>query len=211
MRAFPGLPRRHGAPLQSKRTADSLRSARTMPSDGAFLEIICGRGLVAKDVGRFRSGKSDPYVVASIGSIEYARTPVVRRSLDPDWRVAARCAFRDDFWAEVEGGDAELVLRVFDKDRFGGDDCMGEVRVPLGTWLRDHGAGVRVERTRAVAECAKSGTVSGELTFSFTALRDGGAAPAADLAAALAAVQVAEVVAVDGAAPPGAVAAAVAA
>ena len=94
-----------------------------MPSDGAFLEIICGRGLVAKDVGRFRSGKSDPYVVASIGSIEYARTPVVRRSLDPDWRVAARCAFRDDFWAEVEGGEEELVLRVFDKDRFGGDDC----------------------------------------------------------------------------------------
>lgn len=145
---------------------------------GAYLEIISGRGLVAKDKGLFRSGKSDPYVVATIGSIEYTRTPVIKRSLNPRWEHSTFLKFRDHFWTEVAADPEEafLVLKIFDKDQLSKDDCMGEVRVSLGDWLSCHGAGNRIEHTLAVQKNDESGTVSGELTFSLTATTEAAAA-----------------------------------
>jgi len=46
---------------------------------------------VAKDMSLIRKGKSDPYVIATLGAQQY-KTPTINNELNPKW----------DYWCEVK-------------------------------------------------------------------------------------------------------------
>mmetsp|Transcript_24064 Transcript_24064/g.60255 ORF Transcript_24064/g.60255 Transcript_24064/m.60255 type:complete len:728 (-) Transcript_24064:382-2565(-) len=105
------------------------------------LDIVSGINLVAKDSG----GTSDPYVIYSlvrasetdvaekrsllkkagsaITETTYGRTQVIKKTLNPEWGHEATM--------DVPTGEWHLLMQVYDYDRVGGDDFMGEARMEL--------------------------------------------------------------------------------
>ena len=81
-----------------------------------------GVGLRAAD----RNGKSDPYVVAHLGSKHKKKSRVVKKTLDPEWdEVLEFDGTLRDFLAQP------LLLKVYDWDRLSFNDLLGEVSVGL--------------------------------------------------------------------------------
>ena len=78
-------------------------------------------GLLAKD----SNGKSDPYVKVLSGGGE-KKTKVKKRTLDPEWNEAID--FEGRYEAFVGTG---LTLKLYDWDRIGSDDALGELSVDL--------------------------------------------------------------------------------
>ena len=75
------------------------------------------------DYALFGSGKSDPYIVVSIGARKF-ETRVIKKTVNPVY---------GEIWeTEVEIVKSEsLHISVWDQDRSKEDDFMGQVRVPL--------------------------------------------------------------------------------
>eukprot|EP01065_Artemidia_motanka_P042560 TRINITY_DN5737_c0_g1_i1.p1 TRINITY_DN5737_c0_g1~~TRINITY_DN5737_c0_g1_i1.p1 ORF type:complete len:912 (+),score=208.18 TRINITY_DN5737_c0_g1_i1:62-2797(+) len=98
---------------------------------GASLRVtLCrGFGLKACDAG----GTSDPYAVITIvrpGASRYPkRTRTIRKTVDPVWD--------ETFMYEGVDGDATLKVTVYDDDRLGRDDYMGEFEIPNVTCWDD--------------------------------------------------------------------------
>ena len=106
--------------------------------------------------------QSDPYVLVRCGQQEL-RTRVCKRTLEPVWE--------EEMWLEVQGGQGpQVVMEVFDKDKVGKDEGMGQVCVDLrkvaelGTISRvwDSLAGCKSGRLLWSAEWHES--AGGELT-----------------------------------------------
>ncbi|KAF9949725.1 hypothetical protein BGZ72_008530 [Mortierella alpina] len=83
--------------------------------------------LKAKDlVSRDRNGFSDPYVKLSIGGYKFT-TEVVHKCLNPVWDASF------DFELEAQSLPDQASLMFWDKDRWGRDDYLGTVYIPLDT------------------------------------------------------------------------------
>lgn len=93
----------------------------TLPAPAGIVElkIIEAKGLASADF----TGKSDPYVIASIGDSS-ARTGTKFFTLDPKWNETVRLYVRS-----VEEG--AVRLRVMDADLIGSDDDIGIAALPL--------------------------------------------------------------------------------
>ncbi|KAG0315592.1 hypothetical protein BGZ97_008062 [Linnemannia gamsii] len=79
----------------------------------------------AKDLAsRDRNGYSDPYVKLTIGGHKFT-TSVVRKSLNPVWDAAF------DFELDAQSMPDQVSLMFWDKDRWGRDDYLGTVYIPL--------------------------------------------------------------------------------
>ncbi|TYZ67241.1 hypothetical protein PybrP1_010733 [[Pythium] brassicae (nom. inval.)] len=73
-------------------------------------------------------GKSDPYVVFSIGSAT-KKSSVVTNSLNPQWAPPEKFEF------EVADWESEfIVVHVYDYDRFSHDDLIGSAVIPLALY-----------------------------------------------------------------------------
>ncbi|KAF9129413.1 hypothetical protein BGW39_004180 [Mortierella sp. 14UC] len=82
--------------------------------------ISRARDLVSRD----RNGYSDPYVKLTIGGHKFT-TNVVRKSLNPVWDAAF------DFELDAQSMPDQITLMFWDKDRWGRDDYLGTVYIPL--------------------------------------------------------------------------------
>ena len=79
-----------------------------------------GEGLVVKDWALTKVGRSsDPYVVIKVNGKKMGKTPVVKKSLDPEWGFTLEC----DVTAPQ---DADVELNIWDKD-LATSDAMGSV------------------------------------------------------------------------------------
>ena len=97
------------------------------------VEIVEARDLLASD----RNGLSDPYVVVdkSCGIMTSAKTPVIKKTLNPVWNYTTVLHFDPSFY--------KIKFKVFDWDRFSSDDPLGSCSfsagsladgVPLDVW-----------------------------------------------------------------------------
>jgi len=101
-----------------------------------------------------RNGLSDPYCVVRVGT-SHGKTKVVQKNLNPKWNQT--------IVLDVFEGAVELVLLVYDHDRFSRDEFLGEVVVPL-TKLQeqDHNG---PERLQSNQHNSNGISVQGSLSF----------------------------------------------
>ncbi|KAI3838630.1 hypothetical protein MKX03_030396 [Papaver bracteatum] len=83
-----------------------------------LIEVIEGRNLKACDPNGF----SDPYVKLQLGK-QRLKTKVVKKNLNPSWN--------EDFNFRVEDLSEELLINVFDEDKFLAHDFIGQVKIPI--------------------------------------------------------------------------------
>jgi len=90
--------------------------------DGALsVRVVSGANLPAKDKG----GVSDPYVVLHVAGGKKAKTAVQRGTVNPKWNEVLELTVQDA---------AEAVrLKVWDHDKIGMNDLLGEGRIALDT------------------------------------------------------------------------------
>mmetsp|Transcript_25038 Transcript_25038/g.70072 ORF Transcript_25038/g.70072 Transcript_25038/m.70072 type:complete len:573 (+) Transcript_25038:74-1792(+) len=86
-----------------------------------------GKDLKAMDV----NGKSDPYIVISVGSPKWPlhfKSHVCKSTLNPDWGKLYEK--RPRHFAPTPGNDFKsITFTIYDKDRIGQDEYMGQVRL----------------------------------------------------------------------------------
>eukprot|EP01083_Nonionella_stella_P078979 216452_1 len=102
--------------------------------DLLLIHIIRARNLIKSDIF---SGKSDPYVVVSLGK-QSARTRLRKRTLNPYW--AETFGFRvASALFERPSNHAEDVLSImcWDHDYLTPDDPLGDIEIPLSEFQRD--------------------------------------------------------------------------
>lgn len=85
------------------------------------VQVLEARGLAARD----ENGLSDPFVRLQLGSTK-AKSAVVYKNLNPSWH--------EEFFFNVEGSDEELLVVVWDEDRFS-RDFLGQVKIPISDIL----------------------------------------------------------------------------
>ncbi|RHY32624.1 hypothetical protein DYB32_002377 [Aphanomyces invadans] len=112
-------------------TPDSTDGSMSMSSLHATapwlfrVQLHNAKNLVAAD-SVFMGGKSDPYVVFTIGSIQRKST-MQRITLDPVW-------YNEIYDFDLTRGTcatAVLDVQVFDFDKFSADELIGSVQIPL--------------------------------------------------------------------------------
>eukprot|EP00211_Chloroparvula_japonica_P016124 CAMPEP_0119131430 /NCGR_PEP_ID=MMETSP1310-20130426/10385_1 /TAXON_ID=464262 /ORGANISM="Genus nov. species nov., Strain RCC2339" /LENGTH=187 /DNA_ID=CAMNT_0007122003 /DNA_START=132 /DNA_END=692 /DNA_ORIENTATION=- len=151
--------------------------------------IMSGSDLLASDLNGF----SDPYCKISFesesGKSEMEKkTSVKKKTLNPVWNEVLDFSFPAIL---KPGRVAYMVIRIYDADRFGSDDFLGEVRIPtkdilanpssvedppnpdhaiaLGGGEGEDGDWVVVEKKVEDPECKakKTGKVPGTLMFKY--------------------------------------------
>lgn len=85
------------------------------------VHVLEARNLASRD----ENGLSDPFVRLQLGSTK-AKSAVVYKNLNPSWH--------EEFFFNVDGSDEELVVVVWDEDRFS-RDFLGQVKVPISDIL----------------------------------------------------------------------------
>jgi len=89
----------------------------------AYLQLVSGKGLAAKDLGKDgKPGSSDPYVIVTSGK-HILKTKYRKKTVDP--------VFNTIFQWSIDDDDEFVTIRVFDYDFMSSDDFMGEVRFCL--------------------------------------------------------------------------------
>jgi len=93
------------------------------------ITVVAGRNLAIKDKSLFGQGSSDPYVKIHFLETQLCRTKTVMKSLNPVWNQTFT------FFVMPMGLEAEkcgsIHFEMFDYDRCGGDDPMGDAFLPL--------------------------------------------------------------------------------
>ncbi|XP_010527786.1 PREDICTED: protein C2-DOMAIN ABA-RELATED 10 [Tarenaya hassleriana] len=69
---------------------------------------------------------SDPYVVLSVGD-QSLKTRVVKKNCNPTWN--------EEFSFAIKDPNVPIRLTVFDKDKFTGDDKMGDANIDIQAYL----------------------------------------------------------------------------
>ncbi|CAG9863143.1 unnamed protein product [Phyllotreta striolata] len=95
------------------------------PAGVLRVHVFEAKDLERKDV----TGKSDPYVVLTVGAQE-CKTPVIKRELNPKW----------DYWCEfviLDPLGQHLHFKMFDQDDLNEDDFMGSGIVEIHNVIKD--------------------------------------------------------------------------
>lgn len=100
-----------------------------MPSSKLVVTVVAGRDLAAKD----SNGLSDPYVyvwtVPELHSKTRCKSKTIYKSLNPEWEETF------EFEVDTSNPDGELLVEVWDYDRFASDDFMGTIAIPLHSFV----------------------------------------------------------------------------
>ncbi|KAJ8087944.1 Synaptotagmin-2 [Marasmius tenuissimus] len=107
-----------------------FRARRNKDSLGTLRVQVAGcTDLLPRDL----SGSSDPYVAVTLGRKVY-ETPVIKKDLNPTFTTGN--TFDLPISHELARGTGlHLKLVVWDKDRFGPDDYLGEVVLHVEDWF----------------------------------------------------------------------------
>jgi len=97
--------------------ADSLPQGRPRR---VILDIHAARGLAKADL----FGKSDPFCIVKWNNKEVGRTPVIYKTLDPEWKNA-----HFNFVTGLDPKSGSLCIEVWDMDRLGVGDFLGQALI----------------------------------------------------------------------------------
>lgn len=100
------------------------------------------------------NGFSDPYCQVRVGT-EHKRTKFISKTLNPKWHQTIT--------VDVYEGAVEVVLLVYDHDRFSKDEFLGEVVIPLSRLMEEPVAGT--EPLQSNQNFSNGISVKGTLTF----------------------------------------------
>ncbi|XP_046681836.1 extended synaptotagmin-2 isoform X2 [Homalodisca vitripennis] len=116
------------------------------------VHVVEAKQLMKKDISMLGKGKSDPYVIVTVGAQTF-KSKTIDNTVDPKW----------DFWCEFvveEVLGQILVAKVFDKDNAANDDALGRASVEV------HGVTKKgILDTWVTLEEAKTGMVHLRLTW----------------------------------------------
>uniref|UniRef100_A0A1B6M122 Extended synaptotagmin-like protein 2a n=1 Tax=Graphocephala atropunctata TaxID=36148 RepID=A0A1B6M122_9HEMI len=87
------------------------------------VHVVEAKQLMKKDISMLGKGKSDPYVIVTVGAQTF-KSKTIDNTVDPKW----------DFWCEFvveELVGQNLVTKVFDKDNAANDDALGRASVEI--------------------------------------------------------------------------------
>lgn len=85
------------------------------------VHVLEARNLAARD----QNGLSDPFVRLQLGNTK-TKSAVILKNLNPAWH--------EEFFFNVVGSDEELLVTVWDEDRFS-HDFLGQVKIPISAIL----------------------------------------------------------------------------
>jgi Ca2+-dependent lipid-binding protein len=143
---------KHGSVNLTLTLRPPLAESRHVKVQNGTLEVrlLKAAQLVAKDIG----GSSDPYCTLSVGKTKQ-RSKVVKKSLEPVFDQSFRFSITD-------ASKDEIVLEMFDWDRVGKNDKLGDLVVPVASIAGDNSrkedGSVKVTRCYTL-ENAKHGMV----------------------------------------------------
>jgi len=140
------------------------------------VSIIAGKGLASKD----KNGFSDPFVILGLidassnwiadatGANNVTRkTEVIFKTLNPIWQPNAWIFKINSIGSENIKG---LKIEVYDKDRFGRPDFMGQFIVPVEKWLEEPSKRTWVKLEQRPGKTKEY--VSGEIDIKYIWLTD---------------------------------------
>ncbi|CEG37552.1 Predicted Ca2-dependent phospholipid-binding protein [Plasmopara halstedii] len=96
---------------------------------------------------------SDPFVTFQLGD-EYLRSSCINDALNPVWQPAETFEFEVPHTSRIS--ESQLLIQVVDNDRFKIDDLLGELQLPLSTYVRRPNEGVVETYELSVPETLKS-------------------------------------------------------
>ncbi|CAH3120834.1 unnamed protein product [Porites lobata] len=119
---FVVLPNRITVPLTD---VDPYELKYPMPDGVLRIEVLEAKDLVKKDIGVFKKGSSDPYVILRVGAKTF-KTKTKDSTLNPVWNEV--------FEAFVDNSHGQKIkIAVFDEDKASDDESLGTVEADIGT------------------------------------------------------------------------------
>ena len=85
------------------------------------LEVVSASELKKADT----FGKSDPYCVVLSNDAIVGKTPVVKKTLDPEWNEEFEITLKEDDNGDVDIASESIRFEIFDKDIIGSHDFLG--------------------------------------------------------------------------------------
>ena len=123
------------------------------------VKVVAGKGLLAQDVGVFKS-TSDPFVKVSLAGEHLGKTDIMKKTLDPEWeqQVLTEYIVGPRMLKQVYA-DPYVRCAIFDYDLLSASDPMGEIKIPLADLL----SGRDVDKWYPVENCPGCSKAKGEL------------------------------------------------
>lgn len=143
-------------PVSGEVTLNVEKRFKDVAPEEIVIEVIQARDIQAAD----RGGTSDPFaIIAFHGGREAkggetGKTRVIHKSLNPVWD--------EMFVLTKQPGAKNLIIDIFDYDRFGSNDFLGRAFVPL-TDISEDAKQVWVELREKSGERDSSGAIKGEV------------------------------------------------
>ena len=107
-----------GATAVASKESKARRKEAKVTTGWLSASVKSARGLKKMDMDIFNKGGADPYVVVRVGSTTQ-KTEIIKGSREPTWDAAIR-------FEEVDPNSG-VIVRVYDWDRVGSDEAMGQV------------------------------------------------------------------------------------
>ncbi|XP_078376188.1 extended synaptotagmin-2-like isoform X2 [Oculina patagonica] len=119
---FVVLPNRITVPLTD---VDPYELKYPLPDGVLRIEVLEAKDLVKKDIGVFKKGSSDPYVILRVGAKTF-RTQTKDSTLNPVWNEV--------FESFVDNAHGQKIkIGVFDEDKASDDEALGTVEADIAT------------------------------------------------------------------------------
>ncbi|XP_015764424.1 PREDICTED: extended synaptotagmin-2-A-like [Acropora digitifera] len=116
------LPNKITVPLTN---IDPYELKYPLPDGVLRIEVLEAKDLIKKDIGVFKKGSSDPYVVLRVGAKTF-RTKTKDSTLNPVWNEV--------FEAFVDNSHGQKIkISLFDEDKASDDESLGTVEADIGT------------------------------------------------------------------------------
>jgi hypothetical protein len=107
----------------NKPAKDNGNNANDNQTSKVVLNLIKAKDLIKADM----IGKSDPYAILKYGKQTY-KTDVVKNDLNPEWNYSAEFTI-------PEGNEKNIIIDVYDADKFGKDKSLGSLKVNINDIL----------------------------------------------------------------------------
>jgi Ca2+-dependent lipid-binding protein len=156
-------------PVEGSVTLRFERIPKDVTKEEIVIEVVQARDIQAAD----RGGTSDPFAIVSfegpgIVNASTVKTRVIPKTLTPVWEEL--------FVLSKERGAKNLVVDVFDYDRFGSNDFLGRVFLPITTITEDY-TEQWLELVEKTGDRPSTGEITGQVQLKFKRRPQGSVMP----------------------------------